>query len=68
MQQTLVHESKSTAHASHNEEAEQTVLAALLLDSEKMIEVVGVLSPDDFYNSVCRSIYVTMQQLSLIHI
>ena len=46
-------------------EAEQAVLGALILDSERLTTVVGILSADDFYVDKHVSIYSAIQELSL---
>ncbi len=46
-------------------EAEQAVLGALILDSERLTSVVGILSADDFYVDKHIAIFASMQELSL---
>ena len=41
----------------HSSDAEQTLLGALLLDSDRMIDVAPVLAAADFYDPVHRAIY-----------
>src|SRR5262245_14395405 len=47
----------------HNQEAEQAVLAAILIDSEALGKVVDFLSSDDFYRESHRKIYQAMLAL-----
>jgi len=47
----------------HNQEAEQSVLAGILIDSEAVGRVVEILSPDDFYREAHRKIFGTMLNL-----
>ena len=44
----------------HSLDAEQTVLGALLLDSERMIDVSPVTSPADFYDPLHRRVWSTI--------
>jgi replicative DNA helicase len=48
----------------HSLEAEQALLAALLLDAKKAYEVMGTLSLDDFYFSHHRLIFKTLQTMA----
>ena len=41
-------------------EAEQSVLGSILIDSQCITEVIGVLRPEDFYNQQNREIYETI--------
>lgn len=41
----------------HSNEAEQAVIASILIDSEKMIEITEILQPHFFYNNANREIY-----------
>lgn len=41
----------------HSNEAEQAVIASILIDSEKMIEIMEILQPHFFYNNANREIY-----------
>ena len=47
----------------HSLEAEQAVLASVLLNNDLMNEVVEVLRPDDFYQGAHRTLYSTMVEL-----
>lgn len=47
----------------HNDEAEQCVLGAILIDKDAIIPVSEVLKPADFYNDVNGVIYETMLNL-----
>src|SRR5436190_94469 len=47
----------------HSVDAERTTLGALLLDSERIAEVAGILGPEDFYDPVYRSIYQAIRRL-----
>ena len=44
----------------HSVEAEQSVLGSILIDSRCVPDVIGVLSPDDFYLQQNREIYETI--------
>lgn len=48
----------------HNEEAEQCVLGAILIDKEAVNIVSGILSPNHFYNTSNSFIYEAMLELS----
>lgn len=50
--------------APHNSEAERVLLGALLLDPERIIDVVPLLAVDDFYDPVYRTIY---SQIATLH-
>lgn len=52
----------SSAHP-HSLDAEQTLLGALLLDSERMIDVAPVTSPADFYDPLHRAVYDAINRL-----
>lgn len=41
----------------HSNEAEQAVIASVLIDSEKLIEIMEILQPHFFYNNVNREIF-----------
>ncbi len=47
----------------HNEEAEQSVLGALLIDKDAVNMVSEILIPDDFYNETNKTIYKAMLSL-----
>lgn len=47
----------------HNEDAEQSVLGAILIDKDAMNEVASMLSPMDFYNDTNNIIYTEMLRL-----
>ncbi len=47
----------------HNEEAENSVLGAILIDKEAIGLVSGILSPKDFYNDLNGMIYSAMLSL-----
>lgn len=44
-------------------DAEQTLLGALLIDSDRLVDVSPVLAVDDFYDPVHRAIYTAMLEL-----
>lgn len=46
-----------------NIEAEEALLAAVLLDNRALLEVVEILSPDDFYRSNHKKIFKAITQL-----
>src|SRR5438046_2927108 len=47
----------------HSTEAERSLVGALLLDPERMIEVGPQLQPRDFYDPIHRTIYEAMLAL-----
>ena len=47
----------------HNIEAEQAVLAAVVLDNDALATAVEMLTPDDFYLQKHRVIYRAMESL-----
>ena len=44
-------------------EAEQSVLGSILIDPERINEVVGIIRAEDFYLEEHRSIFLAMQDL-----
>ena len=44
--------------------AEQAVLGAVFLDSERLVEIKEFLSSDDFYKNAHKIIFRTMEKLS----
>lgn len=46
-----------------NTDAERSVLAALLIDRDAILQIAPVLTPDDFYDSAHRTIYAAMLRL-----
>ncbi|MDP3998232.1 MAG: replicative DNA helicase [bacterium] len=51
----------------HSEEAEQSVLGALLLDKDSIVEVVSFLRPEDFYEDKHAKIYEAILELYELH-
>jgi replicative DNA helicase len=47
----------------HNEDAERSVLGAILLDNRVLDELLGTLEPDDFYREPHRHVFRAMQSL-----
>src|SRR5690554_7938910 len=47
----------------HNEDAERSVLGALLLDNRVLDELAGTLKPEDFYREAHRHIFRAMSML-----
>ena len=47
----------------HNLEAEQAVLAAVVLDNQALITAMEMLQPDDFYLQTHRMIFAAMREL-----
>ncbi|MDO8583009.1 MAG: replicative DNA helicase [bacterium] len=47
----------------HNEEAEQSVLGAILIDKDAIATVSGIIGPNDFYNPINGIIFGTMLSL-----
>lgn len=53
----------ATELAPHSTEAETTVLGALVLDPDRIIDVAPILTPDDFYDPVHAAIYEAIERL-----
>jgi replicative DNA helicase len=51
-------------HAPHSEEAEKSVLGALMLAAERIPEVAELLQGDDFYNQRHRALYESLLRLA----
>src|SRR5207249_1475789 len=47
----------------YNLEAECTTIGALLVDPERLVDVVPVIGPEDFYDPSHRLVYAAMRQL-----
>ena len=47
----------------HSAEAEQAVIGSMLIDSRCVADVIGTLSPDDFYVGTNRDIYETIYSM-----
>lgn len=47
----------------HNEDAERSVLGAILIDPDAIVKVADLLSPESFYQKPHQSIYEAMQTL-----
>lgn len=58
---------RSPVHAQgrypHNVEAEESVISAVLLDSTTLLDVVEILSPDDFYKPSHKKIFSAVSEL-----
>lgn len=53
----------NTSPAPHSLDAEKTVLGAILLDPEVMLDVSATLTADDFYDPIHADVYAAMQEL-----
>lgn len=51
-------------HGPHSTEAEEAVLGAILINPDVLLELIGVLQPDDFYELKHRWIWEAMLALS----
>ncbi|MCX6781458.1 MAG: replicative DNA helicase [Candidatus Magasanikbacteria bacterium] len=51
----------------HNDEAEQSLLGAILIDKEAIFKIHDMLHPDDFYRDAHRVIYEACTELSAKH-
>lgn len=51
----------------HNDEAEQSLLGAILLDKDALLKVSDLVRPDDFYREAHRLIYEACLELSAHH-
>ena len=47
----------------NNIEAEESIISAILLDNSTLLDVVEILSPDDFYNTAHQKIYNAITSL-----
>jgi replicative DNA helicase len=47
----------------HSLEAEEAIISAILHDNSTLLDIVEVLSPDDFYRSAHQKIYTAMTEL-----
>ena len=47
----------------HNLDAEKSVLGAILIDEDSLVNVIGILKPDDFYEPSHRLIFGAMLSL-----
>lgn len=56
------------AYPAHNLEAERTVLGALLLDPEAIVQVAALLNAGDFYDPTYRLIFQTIYDLYQRHL
>ena len=48
----------------HNDEAEQSVLGAIMLDKGALFEVLEVLQPEDFYSEIHKEIFDAVRDLN----
>ncbi|MEE8552336.1 MAG: DnaB-like helicase N-terminal domain-containing protein, partial [Desulfobacterales bacterium] len=46
-----------------NLEAEESILSAILLDNDTLIEVIEILSPEDFYRTAHQKIFAAIAEL-----
>ncbi len=51
----------------HNTDAEQSLLGALFIDPERLLDVITFISADDFYDPIHRRIYATLCTLHEAH-
>ena len=54
-----------TRQAPHSQEAEQSVLGSMLIDSRCISDVVGVVRPEDFYLQANREIRDDVRDVQL---
>ncbi len=54
---------ETTKQVPHSNEAEQAVIASILIDEQKMIEITEILQPHFFYNNANREIYDCFVQM-----
>lgn len=47
----------------HNQEAEQSVLGCILIDTEGVTKIANIVTPDDFYQDTHQKIYESMLNL-----
>ncbi len=48
----------------HSEDAERSVLGAMMLDRNALLDVLEILSPDDFYSQMHKEIFDSAQDLN----
>ena len=46
-----------------NVEAEESILSAILIDNNTLLDVIEILAPDDFYKSIHQKIYSAISEL-----
>ena len=46
-----------------NIEAEESILSAILIDNTTLLDILEILSPDDFYRTVHKKIFTAMSEL-----
>ncbi|HQR05653.1 MAG TPA: replicative DNA helicase [Gemmatales bacterium] len=51
----------------HNSDAEQSLLGALFIDPERLLDVITLVTADDFYDPIHRRIYATLCTLHESH-
>jgi replicative DNA helicase len=47
----------------HSDDAEKSVLGALMLDEDALFQIMEILKPDDFYSDAHKEIYRTAEEL-----
>ena len=52
-----------TKQLPHSVEAEQAVLGSILIDSRCMMDIIGIIRPEDFYLQQNREIYATVYSM-----
>ena len=46
-----------------NLEAEESIISAILIDNDTLLEIIEILSPDDFYKTAHQKIFVAITEL-----
>ncbi len=59
----MTHVATSPSALPHSLEAEQTLLGALLLDGERIIDVAPVVASTDFYDPLHRTVYAAIERM-----
>ncbi len=59
----MAHVASPPSAAPHSLDAEQTLLGALLLDGERMIDVAPILAAADFYDPLHRVVYAAIERM-----
>ena len=59
----MAHAAVATPAPPHSLDAEQTLLGALLLDSERMIDIAPMVSAEDFYDPLHRAVFTAATRL-----
>jgi replicative DNA helicase len=59
----MAHDASPLSALPHSLDAEQTLLGALLLDGERMIDVAPIVAAADFYDPLHRTVYAAIERM-----